>query len=693
MSAFATEDYEAYEGYEAYEQETEATAAEPEAVAHEDPFIWLNELLRDIFGEVRQVVLTPEAMEIALADFDYLVEMILDVAPTQNILQRRMGVTAAEYFAEWREIIMQNFPVPSLLSLDEPELWTEAREDARSLAADYLATVLQVVGIELGSLGHFSVQPTFLVEQVFLAAAQTIHNGIELSQEEIDALVYAGVSLELVESLLDAALRFQQLHYDIFSTPSVLWFYDIDPSEFDLTINLSEFLGFEDPDNITTHIIEEGRIAYLRIASFLGNMLFDSGSLFPFYEEIQDFEHLIIDIRGNGGGWTNYFPSLVYGMLMSDSAEFFNYEFFIASEKTEGFFVNPSSMVGGILYDIVPAAEFVAQRGFTQFNQDDLALLDYAIIRYTEVVPSEYGIPFGGTVWLLVDGGSASASENAANLSIATGFATVVGEPTAGVTGVLYTFAALPNTGILFRIDLGYTVDQYGRSIEEFGVIPQILNAPGMDALNTVLARIGGVELPFTLPARQVVFIIPPPPPVPVAVVTTGAVADRTGFVSLRLEAYAHGYTVQWDGATNSALVISADGSVTVVAVSVEGTFNDNGTVFVTVEYAAAMFGAEVQEVVEEAHVNPLVGTWAWDEMAEWRYVFNADGTGSRGIAGIEVQYFIWSTDGTRLNIDLIGELSPLFIRDERWTFSISGDVLTIESLQVDGMVYSYIKQ
>jgi hypothetical protein len=80
-----------------------------------------------------------------------------------------------------------------------------------------------------------------------------------------------------------------------------------------------------------------------------------------------------------------------------------------------------------------------------------------------------------------------SASEVAAIISLNTGFATVVGEPTAGVTGVVHTFVGLPNTGIVFRIDLGYTVDNLGRSFEEFGVIPQILNMPELDALETVL--------------------------------------------------------------------------------------------------------------------------------------------------------------------------------------------------------------
>jgi len=204
-----------------------------------------------------------------------------------------------------------------------------------------------------------------------------------------------------------------------------------------------------------------------------------------------------------------------------------------------------------------------------QFNQEDLALLDYVIVWQVGVAPAENNTPFGGEIWLLVDGRSASASDNAATFSIATGFATVVGEPTAGITGVIYNYAALPNTGILFRIDLGYTVDQYGRSLEEFGVIPQIPNLLGWDALETVLTRIG-----FEAPAEPDHSTAP------------------EGFVSLRLAAYAHGYTVEWDGSTNSVLVIGEDGRVRVVAVSEEGTFNDNGTVFVTVEYAAALFAS-----------------------------------------------------------------------------------------------------
>jgi len=42
----------------------------------------------------------------------------------------------------------------------------------------------------------------------------------------------------------------------------------------------------------------------------------------------------------------------------------------------------------------------------------------------------------------------------------------------------------------MFRFDIGYFTDSYGRSLEEFGITPNYLNRPSMDALQTVLAMI-----------------------------------------------------------------------------------------------------------------------------------------------------------------------------------------------------------
>jgi len=83
-----------------------------------------------------------------------------------------------------------------------------------------------------------------------------------------------------------------------------------------------------------------------------------------------------------------------------------------------------------------------------------------------------------------------------------------------------------------------------------------------------------------------------------------------------------------------------------------------------------------------------VVGTWEWDFFPDHFYTFNADGSGSRGgVPGIADETFTWSTSGDRLNIrrDTVGSGE---IRNERWTYSISGGSLTIESQQEAGLIF-----
>ena len=545
----------------------------------------------DSYYEWRYIELTPEALEIALQDFTYLTRKILEVAPAQNIIYRRFGISAEVFFFLWRQIIISNEPMPSLLSYFEPERWGDAPTDDLSIAADYLFTILALISMELHGLGHLIPMLGDEVEEVFHALVLTMQDDIEIDQEYLDWLLAEGFTSDEIRNW-QASLQFDILHYAIYNTPSVLWFYDLDRTALDLDAYIGEILGFHEPENVTTAIIEPGRIAYIHIESFMGNIAFDSRTLFPFYEEIQDYEHLIIDLRGNEGGWVTHFPTNVVSMLIDEPISFTYYEFFIANDLTAPFFEYPVSMTGANLYAVLPISEFLADRDMSLFNRADAALLDYAIIWNVEIFPARNNIPFGGEIWILVDRYSASASEAAANMAISTGFATVVGEPTAGVTAVVYTYAALPNTGILFRIDLGYTVDQYGRSFEEFGVIPQIRNFFGRDAFETVLDIIN--DIPQT-PVQPPLLTRPGAPTRPIIFEPFGDVPRRNiggvEFVSIRLVANSLGYAVEWDGSNNAVVVTANDGSYWIVRVNVDGVFNDNGTVLVPFEKAVEMFG------------------------------------------------------------------------------------------------------
>ena len=528
------------------------------------PFSWF-----DFFPELRAANLTEEARAIALEDFDYLVDMILQAAPTRFMFYRVFGVSMEDYFAHLRLYIYYMEPIPSFTAwfMDE-DRWADEPTDDRMIAADYLMSLLVILAFQTGGFGHLSPQPQAVVEQFFFASAYILQN-----EEITEWLEEWGEEYPEWARFHEALLQFQQVHHDIYNTPSVLWFYDIDPSEFDFDVDLSEVMGFMDEDNLTINIIEPGKIAYLHIASFMNNMEFDSEVLFPFFEEIQNYEHLIIDIRGNGGGFPAYFTSLVVSMLIDESISFSYPEFFIVNELTASLTENPHSLAIAELYGMFPAAEFVRDQNMTQFNRDDLAILDMVAVWNVVYYPSEDAIPFGGEIWLLVDEWSASASVMAAKISVNTGFATVVGEPTSRVTGVVYTFAALPTTGIIFRIDLGYTTDMYGRSIEEFGVIPQIPNWAGMDALETVLAIIAGYDEPVAVqeefPTRYF---------------------DGVAFMRLRDVADIIGVDVQWDGPNQSVIVTAADGSTMVIVVSTYGVINYGGRVYVPVENIEYIF-------------------------------------------------------------------------------------------------------
>ena len=85
-------------------------------------------------------------------------------------------------------------------------------------------------------------------------------------------------------------------------------------------------------------------------------------------------------------------------------------------------------------------------------------------------------------------------------------------------------------------------------------------------------------------------------------------------------------------------------------------------------------------------HDSALFGTWDWDLNDGYTYVFNADGTGSRGFPG-EIDTFEWSTEGDDHLIIGSGLMA------ESWTFTVVGDMLTIDSRQVPGLIFSYIRR
>ena len=417
--------------------------------------------------------LTEEARDLALYDFDYMVNLVLENSVWDNIIYRRLGISFDQHVAHHRAYIENMVPREWPVVLWEIPL--KDGDDPRSLAANYLASLLVFdFAFPLQGIGHLGMRELTMYRLQSAALYRALHD------EDVD-LTYSLVN---------------QLMIDAFLHPDAIWFYG--PTEVDLNEEVSTWP--EIPGNIVTEIIIPGKVAYLGIRSFVACAVFDDLTTLPFLQQVRDFDHLIIDVRGNGGGDMNYFAPFIFQRLISESMEISDHEFFTSGDvatrwmramlSTINYMEPEDGWPEGFFVDIIPAAGFAAERGMDLINPADLARLSYVLVSAGTVHPAEDSVNFGGQIWLLVDGGSASASVGAALLAQYTGFATLVGEPTSGVMNPVFSYSVLPNTGIIWRVDIGHFTDAYGRSVEELGVVPDILNLPGMDAVETVLALI-----------------------------------------------------------------------------------------------------------------------------------------------------------------------------------------------------------
>ncbi|MCL2376648.1 MAG: M20/M25/M40 family metallo-hydrolase [Defluviitaleaceae bacterium] len=65
---------------------------------------------------------------------------------------------------------------------------------------------------------------------------------------------------------------------------------------------------------------------------------------------------------------------------------------------------------------------------------------------------------------------------------------------------------------------------------------------------------------------------------------------DGEAYVPIRYTAYVHGYAVEWDQDNQAVIITDGQGNVRIVSVEGSGGFNDNGTVYIPVNYAMRLF-------------------------------------------------------------------------------------------------------
>jgi len=292
------------------------------------------------------------------------------------------------------------------------------------------------------------------------------------------------MNMEFIESNPESAYdSFGSVQFKALTNPTTVAFYNELP-----------YTGQLLPYNLSTGIIEDNTIAYINLYWMVSLSMNTSEwmesrqTLFDFYYEIQDFQHLIIDIRGNGGGCRGFFPHLIMGPNITEPLSASFYWFINADERSFQRFQEEFVEWRNLSLEPISSEVIV---NMPYLHEEDLEGFDYFILYQFRASPIEWNRRFNGKMWLLIDEWTASAADSATLISQQTGFATVVGQPTmGGVASISPVFFALPNTGILVRYVSIYTTDLYGRNNYEHGTSPDIFNRPGLDAMETVLELI-----------------------------------------------------------------------------------------------------------------------------------------------------------------------------------------------------------
>ena len=252
-------------------------------------------------------------------------------------------------------------------------------------------------------------------------------------------------------------------------------------------VGVESFVYASTSDNVHTYIIEEGRIAYVNIMMMnFATKEIDRITLLDFFNDIANYDHLIVDIRQNPGGDGRFFTDLVMSPNISQPLRFEQNVFLMGGEHSKRLLAawfETEDLIRPFNPDVIA--------NFPYFRQENIPMFNYHLHNYIYVEPLyETGI-FGGKVWLLIGPNNFSAAEFALSAAKQTGFATLVGAQSGGGgLGLQPLMLALPNSGVIVRYSASYAVDHMGRENYEHGTAPHYFNRTGMDALQTVLAMI-----------------------------------------------------------------------------------------------------------------------------------------------------------------------------------------------------------
>jgi hypothetical protein len=224
--------------------------------------------------------------------------------------------------------------------------------------------------------------------------------------------------------------------------------------------------------NIKTEISYEDKTAYIKINSFASRHVEnDSILLEEVFEKIRNFEKIIIDVRGNGGGNEEYYMKNILPYFIKERT---SVDFYLLFRN--GKYIKP----------------FLRDRGFNHLLKSGEVMLTEELpenliigeeyrknfgffIKNTRTIGNPKYTGYEGKIYILTDHHTYSAAETFTAFVKAAGMATIVGTTTGGDgVNIDPCVAALKNSGLVIRFNMTMGLNPDGSINEEVHTTPDI---------------------------------------------------------------------------------------------------------------------------------------------------------------------------------------------------------------------------
>ncbi|MFX0078544.1 MAG: S41 family peptidase [Candidatus Hermodarchaeota archaeon] len=214
---------------------------------------------------------------------------------------------------------------------------------------------------------------------------------------------------------------------------------------------------------LETKVWPKKKAGYVRIGDFSDNLEQDDNKvLLEFYKTVEEFDLLIIDVRGNqGGSYGPWMRNVIAPLAKKKLSSKMHLAF------RSGNYVEMFRRVADI-------GSIIPKESFKQLPPEVLTE-DFTIYDYTQTVDPSGEIDFKGRIIVLIDAITFSATDAFALFCKETGFAKLYGIPTGG-DGISDSpsYYILPNSKLLVRFTPGMGIDYTGQANEEVCVHPDV---------------------------------------------------------------------------------------------------------------------------------------------------------------------------------------------------------------------------